>query len=62
MHPLNQDSAGVWGERSIDEIRGALRRRAVVGMKSAAGGLRGRNGRGKAGGGYERVGVGREVV
>jgi putative membrane protein len=66
MHPLNQDGAEVWKERSVDEIRAALKRKTVISMKNAAGtnaGMRRRAGDGEGDGRYERVRAsGREVV
>ena len=72
MHPLNRDGADVWRERSIEEIRDALKRKTVISMKKAAvGGKDRKKGRSRVGTGlgvemgtgYERVRTsGREVV
>ena len=55
MYPLSHDSYEVWKDRSLEEIREALRRKTLVSMKNAKPRRRSRYNTDKDDGQYERV-------
>lgn len=55
MYPLSHDSYEVWKDRSLEEIREALRRKTLVSMKNAKPRPRSHYNTDKDGGQYERV-------
>ncbi|KAF2692114.1 UPF0187 domain membrane protein, partial [Lentithecium fluviatile CBS 122367] len=63
MHPLSHEGSEVWKERSLEEIRGALKQKALASMKNVKPRVRSRHNTDKDDGRYERVRAsGREVV
>lgn len=56
MHPLSRSGYEEWSESSIEEIRGALKKKSLATQRSVQPGLRKRGGMGEEGDGrYERL-------